>query len=126
MTDGDDDPDGAGAPRRAPADLKPLSQVIAEKVRELHALADLYDSPELRRMARAGTHQRSGPRPINDATKLADIAMLMNTGKAASFTAAARIVVKADGKILVAKRRGVIERLRRKWFKTKKSVHAFV
>lgn len=126
MTDRDDDPDGAGAPRRAPADLKPLSQVIAEKVRELHELADLYDSRVLRRMAQVPGHQRSGPRPINDAARLSDIANLLDTGKASSFTEAARTVVKADGKIPVAKRRGVIERLRRKWFKTKKNVHAFV
>lgn len=115
----DDDPDGAGAPRRAPDDLKPLSKVIAEKCQELHDLADLYDSPVLRKMARAATHQRSGPRPINDASKLADIARLLDAGKARSFTAAAKIVVRKDGKILVAKRRGVVERLREKWNKTK-------
>ncbi|NML73072.1 hypothetical protein HHL25_02925 [Rhizobium sp. S-51] len=126
MTDGDDDPDGSGASARAPAYLPPLSQVIVEKVCELHELADLYDSPELRRMARAGMRQRSGPRPINDDSKLADIAALLADGKAGCFHAAAKTVVRADGKIPVGKRKKVIERLRRKWNKIQKTVHAFV
>lgn len=131
MTDGGDDPDGAGAPvRRIRAELEGGrtlylqcgEQPSADDARALRGIAlnfltalhDETGDPDIARAAAALVRPRGGRPPKDDSSPLAEAVAIYRSGRTKSAHEARMIVASA----LAVTERGVMtiaERLRRKW-----------